>query len=172
MLVQKGHDYFCLGHTFSDYPWHHHDLQARVGIPDFDKFTHSWKYLILLSASKMILNYDQSLPFDQTSLEAMAKVEKFVIDTYGTRDPDVTQLFTPSKTLKLRPHFELDWKILKAGISPENVPMGELPAIVQELNHNLLQYVIQCLNPEHVTSSVSINLILDLIPRLVIIKIG
>src|ERR1019366_8037156 len=57
MLVQKGHDYFCLGHTFSDYPWHHHDLQARVGIPDFDKFTHSWKYLILLSASKMILNY-------------------------------------------------------------------------------------------------------------------
>ncbi|MFU8811885.1 MAG: hypothetical protein ACNA78_02895, partial [Balneolaceae bacterium] len=34
---------FTFGHTFSDYPWHHHAFQARVGIPDFDKYTHSWK---------------------------------------------------------------------------------------------------------------------------------
>jgi hypothetical protein len=149
LITHSGHNYFCFGHTFSDYPWHHHDLQARIGIPDFDKFTHSWKYLILLTASKMILNFDQSLPVDQDSMEVMLKIEKFVIDTYGTRDPDVTQVFTPSKTLKLKPHFELDWKILKAGISPESVPMIELPAIVQELNANLLRYVIHCLNPAH-----------------------
>ena len=61
MLTQSRHDYFCFGHTFSDYPWHHHDLQARIGIPDFDKFTHSWKYLVLLTASRIILNFDQSL---------------------------------------------------------------------------------------------------------------
>lgn len=149
ILIKSSPDYFSLGHTFSDYPWHHHDLQARVGIPDADKFTHSWKYLILLSASKIALNFDQSLPFDQASMELMVKLERFVVDTYGTRDPDVTQLFTPSKTLKLKPHFDLDWTILKAGISPENVPMGELPVIVQELNANLLDYVLKCLNPEH-----------------------
>ena len=149
MLTHSQPDYFCFGHTFSDYPWHHHDLQARVGIPDFDKFTHSWKYLILLTISKIILNFDQSLPFDQESMETMIKIEKFIIDTYGTRDPDVTQVFTPSKTLKLKPHFELDWKILKAGISPENVPMTELPVIVQELNTNLLRYALRCLNPAH-----------------------
>lgn len=149
MLQKAGHDYFCFGHTFSDYPWHHHDLQARVGIPDVDKFTHSWKYLILLTASKIVLNFDQSLPFDHESMELMARIERFVVDTYGTRDPDVTQLFTPSKTLKLKPHFELDWKILKAGISPESVPMGELPIIVQELNTNLLKYALRCLNPQH-----------------------
>lgn len=147
MLTQSRHDYFSFGHTFSDYPWHHHDLQARIGIPDFDKFTHSWKYLILLTASKIILNFDQSLPFDQESMDLMIKVEKFIVDTYGTRDPDVTQVFTPSKTLKLKPHFELDWKILKTGISPESVPMAELPTIVQELNANLLRYAVRCLNP-------------------------
>ena len=27
---------FSYGHTFSDYPWHHHELQARAGIPDFE----------------------------------------------------------------------------------------------------------------------------------------
>jgi hypothetical protein len=149
MLLKTGHDYFCFGHTFSDYPRHHHDLQARVGIPDTDKFTHSWKYLILLTASKIVLNFDQSLPVDQESMDLMVRIEKFVVDTYETRDPDVTQLFTPSKTLKLKPHFELDWKILKAGISPENVPMRELPVIVQELNANLLKYVVRCLNPQH-----------------------
>ncbi|GMV01904.1 MAG: hypothetical protein AMXMBFR52_15600 [Burkholderiales bacterium] len=82
-------------------------------------------------------------------MDMMIKIEKFIVDTYGTRDPDVTQVFTPSKTLKLKPHFELDWKILKAGISPENVPMTELPVIVQELNANLLRYTLRCLNPAH-----------------------
>jgi hypothetical protein len=147
MLTQSQHDYFCFGHTFSDYPWHHHDLQARVGIPDFDKFTHSWKYLVLLTVSKIILNFDKSLPFDQNSMELMLKIEKFVVDSYGTRDPDVTQLFSPTKTLKLRPHFEFDAKLLKAGISPENVPVTELPVVVQEVNGNLLKYVLRCLNP-------------------------
>jgi hypothetical protein len=41
MITARAPEFFCFGHTFSDYPWHHHDLQARIGIPDFDKFTHS-----------------------------------------------------------------------------------------------------------------------------------
>ncbi len=142
-------DFFCFGHTFSDYPWHYHDKQARVGIPDYDKYTHSWKYLILLTMSKVILNQDRSLPYDDGSMQAMLKVEKFVIDTYGTRDPDITQIFTPAKTLRLKPTFEIDFKMLKAGVSPENVPMEELPTIIQEVNSNLLKYVLSCLNPQN-----------------------
>ncbi len=149
LLTISEPDYFCFGHTFSDYPWHYHDRQARLGIPDFDKYTHSWKYLILLTAAKIILNQDQSLPHDDAAFEALARVERFVIDTYGSRDPDVTQIFTPTKTLKLKPHFELDWKLLKAGISPEQVPMDDLPTIVQEVNANLLSYVVGCLNPSN-----------------------
>ena len=149
MITPRSHDFFCFGHTFSDYPWHHHDLQARMGIPDFDKFTHSWKYLILMTASKMVLNYDQSLPISPDTMEDMLRIEQFIVDTYGTRDPDVTQIFTPTKNLKVKPSFEVDLKILKAGISPEKVPMSELPKIVQELNSNLITCVMNSLNPFH-----------------------
>jgi hypothetical protein len=91
LLERAEPDYFCFGHTFSDYPWHYHDKQARIGIPDFDKYTHSWKYLILLTLAKIILNQDQSLPHDDPAMRAMAAVERFVVDTYGSRDPDLTQ---------------------------------------------------------------------------------
>ncbi len=149
LLNTERPDYFCFGHTFSDYPWSYHDMQARVGIPDFDRFTHSWKYLVLLTASKILLNQDQSLPFDELSTESMSKVESFVVDSYGSRDLDVTQIFTPSKRLRLKPYFSVNLGLLKAGTSPENVPMEELPNVVQEVNRNLLEYVLDCLNPEH-----------------------
>lgn len=142
-------NYFCFGHTFSDYPWHYHDRQARIGIPDFDKYTHSWKYLILLSLAKIVLNQDQSLPYDDRSMDAMARVERFVVDTYGSRDPDVTQIFTPTKLLKLKPHFDVDLKMVKVGVSGEMVSMDQLPVIVQDVNRNLFSYCIECLNPEH-----------------------
>jgi hypothetical protein len=150
-IVKKKTDpeVFTFGHTFSDYPWDHHERQARTGIPDFDKFTHSWKYLIMLTASKMLLNYDQALPFDEESMEALGKIESFVIDTYGSRDPDVTQIFTPSKRLRLRPNIQFNVGLLKGGVSPESVPMEDLPLVVQDVNRNLLDYVLACLHPEH-----------------------
>lgn len=149
IITTRSHDFFAYGHTFSDYPWHHHERQARVGIPDFDKYTHSWKYLILLSAAKIALNQDNSLPVDASSMEEMVRLEAFIIDTYGSRDPDLTQVFSPTKHLRLKPHFELDWKILKGGISPEYVPILELPTIVQEVNAVFSRTVLRCLNPAH-----------------------
>lgn len=149
LITTRAPDYFSYGHTFSDYPWHHHERQARIGIPDFDKYTHSWKYLILLSAAKIALNQDQSLPIDDDGMEYLAKLESFVVDTYGSRDPDLTQVFSPTKRLRLKPHFDIDWKILKAGISPEAVPVTELPVIVQEVNAALSRTVLKCLNPGH-----------------------
>ena len=109
-------------------------VRASIGIPDFDKYTHSWKYLILLSAAKIALNQDQSLPINGSTMEGMLRLESFVVDTYGSRDPDLSQVFSPIKHLKLKPYFELDLKLLKAGISPEAVPMTELPTIIQEVN--------------------------------------
>ncbi len=149
IITTREPDFFSYGHTFSDYPWHHHERQARIGIPDFDKYTHSWKYLILLSAAKIALNQDQSLPFDDGSMEELVRLEAFVVDTYGSRDPDLTQTFSPTKELRLRPHFEIDWKILKGDISPESVPVLELPTIVAEVNAAFLRTVLRCLNPEH-----------------------
>lgn len=148
-LNQKRHDYFSFGHTFSDYPWHYHDKQAKIGVPDFDKFTHSWKYLILMSLSKILLNQDQSLPFDDSSLDKLSKIESFIVDSYGTRDPDVTQIFTPSKKLKISKNFNIDLAIFKGGITAEGIPMDYLPTIIQEVNLNLIEYVIGSLNPSH-----------------------
>lgn len=148
IITTKRPEYFSYGHTFADYPWNYHREQARIGIPDFDKYTHSWKYLILLSIAKIVLNNDQSLPFDDT-MEDLLKVESFVVDTYGSRDPDLSQIFSPTKKLKLRPYFEIDWKMLKAGVSPESVPISDLPLIVQEVNAAILHALIRCLNPHH-----------------------
>jgi hypothetical protein len=149
LITTRGHDFFSYGHTFSDYPWHYHEKQARIGIPDFDKYTHSWKYLILLSGAKIALNYDQSLPTDAGHLDEMLRLEAFVTDTYGSRDPDLTQVFAPTKTLKLKPYFEIDAQLLKAGIAPEAVPLSELPTIVSEVNSAISDVLLRCLNPEH-----------------------
>lgn len=149
LITTKEPTFFSFGHTFSDYPWHYHERQARIGIPDFDKYTHSWKYLILLSVAKIALNNDQSLPFDNDTVDDMARLESFVVDTYGSRDPDLSQVFSPTKHLKLKPYFELDWKLLKAGIAPERVPVEELPTIVQEVNAALTRAILRSLNPEH-----------------------
>jgi hypothetical protein len=149
LITTRAPDFFAFGHTFSDYPWHHHERQARIGIPDFDKYTHSWKYLILLSVAKIALNQDQSLPCNAAAMEEMLRLESFVVDTYGSRDPDLSQVFSPTKHLKLKPNFELDWKILKVGISPESVPVTELPVIIQEVNAAFSRSVLLCLNPAH-----------------------
>ncbi|MES1181637.1 MAG: hypothetical protein ABUL44_02465 [Flavobacterium sp.] len=149
--ILKDRDYktFSFGHTFSDYPWHYHDKQVKLGVPDFDKYTHSWKYLIYLTISKILLNQYNSIPFDDTSLEYLGKIEKFIVDTYGTRDPDLTQVFTPSKSLKIKPNLTIDLGVLKGQVSAEQFPMEFLPSIIQEVNTNLSEYVISSLNPAH-----------------------
>lgn len=149
LITTRRADFFSYGHTFSDYPWHYHERQVRIGIPDFDKYTHSWKYLILMSVAKIALNQDQSLPIDDPSMKEMLRLESFVTDTYGSRDPDLSQVFMPTKSLRLKPHFELDWKVLKAGVSPESVPITDLPVIVQEVNAAFQRTALKCLNPTH-----------------------
>ena len=147
LITTRAPNFFSIGHTFSDYPWHYHQAQAGAGVPDAQRYSHSWKYLILLTVSKIILNEDHSLPCDERAIEDMVRIESFVVDSYGTRNPDITQVFSPSKTLKLRPNFQIDFKVLRAGISPERLPMEELPVIVQDVNRNLTRFVLNTLNP-------------------------
>ena len=71
------------------------------------------------------------------------------MDTYGTRDPELTQIFTPSKELKLKPNFKIDLGLFSSEVSSEKVSIADLPIIVQEVNLNLAEYVIYSLNPDH-----------------------
>jgi hypothetical protein len=102
-----------------------------------------------MSVAKIALNQDQSLPWNEASMSEMVRLESFIVDTYGSRDPDLSQIFMPTKTLRLKPHFELDWKVLKAGVSPESVPITDLPVIVQEVNAAFQNTILCSLNPEH-----------------------
>lgn len=138
----------AFGHTFTDYPWYHHEKQKASGVPDEECYLHSWKYLCLLTIAKILLNQDNSQPYSESSLEDVARLEKFVIDTYGSRNPDVTQIFTPGRELRFSGEFGFDWKIFKAGTKVESVRIEDLPLVIQEVNKNLREITVKSLNPD------------------------
>ena len=51
ILQDRQANTFSFGHTFTDYPWHHHDKQRKVGVPEEQCFVQSWTYLCLISLS-------------------------------------------------------------------------------------------------------------------------
>jgi len=148
LITTRKHDVFTFGHTFTDYPWHHHDKQESIGVPEEERFVHSWKYLILLTLSKILLNFDNSQPWSDDTIQLLAKLERFVVDSYGTRDPDITQIFLPQKKLHFQSSFEIPLASLKVRLETKSVPIEELPTIIQEVNENLSQAVISSLNPD------------------------
>jgi len=149
MIKTRSPSVFTFGHTFSDYPWHHHDLQSTAGVPEEDRYTHSWKYLILMTLSKILLNDDQSQPWCEDVYDDLEKIEAFVVDSYGSRNPDVTQIFVPSKTLRINPTLGIPFTNFKVGLSLERVPVSELPKVIQDVNRTVAASVVRSLNPEH-----------------------
>lgn len=148
IIRMRQHDVFAYGHTFSEYPWHHHNLQGMVGVPEEQRFTHSWRYLILMTLAKILLNQDGSQPWSEHAFDELGKIERFVVDSYGTRDPDVTQLFTPGKRLRVKPHLKLAG-IIDVGVDLESVAISDLPKLFQEVNRSIADSIANCLNPEH-----------------------
>lgn len=145
LILEKSPTFFSFGHTFDDYPWHHHDLQAQAGVPEERRYVHSWKYLILMTISKILLNQDQSQPWSEPAFEALGQLEEFVVDSYGSRDPDVTQLFSPEKELR----FKGGLRALVASVEAERVRVRELPIHVQEVNRAIQDRVVTALNSAH-----------------------
>ncbi len=144
LLLEKSPNFFSFGHTFEDYPWPHHDLQAQVGVPEERRYVHSWKYLILMTLSKILLNQDQSQPWSEAALEALGPLENFVVDSYGSRDPDVSQLFSPEKELR----FKGGLRLPIAALEGERVRVRELPLHIQEVNARIQDKVLEVLNPD------------------------
>lgn len=140
-------DLFCVGHVFTDYPWAHHDLQVIPSAAEQERYLHSWKYLILLSLSKILLNYDASQPWSNEAMDALAKIENFVIDTYGTKDPDITEIFHPGKRLRRLKGLKVDLKFLSAETNPDELSMNNLPKVFQDVNRSLTELTLKSLNP-------------------------
>lgn len=147
LIRTRKYDFFAFGHTFSDYPWNHHNLQASIGVPEEQRYVHSWRYFILLTFAKVLLNQDQSQPWSEPSLQAISRLESFVVDSYGTRDPDVTQIFTPSKRLRIQPHLGIPGGG-ELGLNFEQLPVPDLPRVFQEVNRSITEAVMTCINPK------------------------
>ncbi len=141
-------DQFCYGHSFSDYPWFHHDKQKKSGVPETECYRYSWEYVILISIAKLIINSDSN-PWSEESLQAMARLESFIIDSYGSKSPELKHFFAPETRLKLKPSLSIAFPGVHAGINPEQVDISYLPTIVYEVNDALAETVLKCLNPEH-----------------------
>ncbi|MGU3657837.1 P-loop ATPase, Sll1717 family [Methylobacterium fujisawaense] len=148
LYSEKAYNQFCHGHSFSDYPWFHHDKQKKTGVPDNECYRYSWEYVILISLAKLVIN-DASEPWTEESLEAMARLESFLVDTYGTKNPELNRIFSPETCLKLKPSLTAGWGPVKASVSAEKVEVLNLPTIIYEVNEALLDTVIRCINPHH-----------------------
>ncbi|MBC3515896.1 hypothetical protein H8K20_05740 [Neobittarella massiliensis] len=134
------------GYNLNDYPWHHHHLQASIGVPENEKYIQSWMYLLLI-ASARLMNIDQELPYDSDSSRAQKLLERFLIDTYGTKDPDITNLFTPRKKVRLT-SIKAGFPGLEVTI-PSVIAMDKLPTVIQDVNKTLLRQVLLCAHPMH-----------------------
>lgn len=146
LILERGPDFFSYGHTFDDYPWHHHDLQAQGGVPEERRYVHSWRYLMLMSVSKILLNIDQAAPeWSEGAFEALGQLESFVVDSYGSRDPDLSQLFSPEKELRFKGRLSVPF----VGGEGERVRIRELPIHIQEVNRQIQDRVLAALHPDH-----------------------
>lgn len=147
LVSEKSWNQFCHGHSFSDYPWFHHDKQKKTGVPDEECYRYSWEYVILISIAKIILN-DAAQPWNDEALEAMSRLEAFLVDTYGSKSPELNRIFSPETHLKLKPSLTAGWGPVKASVSAEMVEVQHLPTVIYEVNEALADTVIRCLHPD------------------------
>ncbi|TXM97120.1 hypothetical protein FV222_16660 [Methylobacterium sp. WL103] len=148
LVSERAFDQFCHGHSFSDYPWFYHDKQKKTGVPEAECFRYSWEYVILISLAKLIIN-DASEPWSDESLDAMARLETFIVDTYGSKNPQLNKIFSPDMKIKLKTSFGINLGITSSSVAGESVDVNHLPLIIYEVNEALLETVLLCLNPGH-----------------------
>lgn len=144
----KHYDVFTEGYNLNDYPWHYHNLQARIGVPDSEKYIQSWMYLQLIAISKILLNVDQAVPFDDESERCRKILHDFIEDSYGTTNPEIVNLFSPLRKLNIS---ALSVELGKFGVKipTEDVEMKNLPIMIQDINRTLQDAVLKCLHPDH-----------------------
>jgi hypothetical protein len=148
-LQHQEHHIFSAGHSFTDYPWDYHDRQVIPGAAEQERYIHSWRYLILLSLAKILLNYDQSQPWSEEATEALSRIENFVVDTYGSRDPDITQIFHPGKRLRHLKSFNISLAAIGVGAGIDALEMSHLPRVFQDVNKSVQELALKCLNPDN-----------------------
>lgn len=145
LVEEREEGHFSIGYVFDDYPWVHHDLQAESGVPEERRYIHSWRYLILVGLARILLNQDESQPWSDDAAEALSSLESFVVDSYGSRNPELNQLFSPEKELRLSGKF----KFPLIDVDLERLRVRDLPIHIQAVNSAMQESVLRALNPEN-----------------------
>jgi hypothetical protein len=148
ILEMSSHDLIAEGYCFNDYPWSYHDLQRVSAEASQERYLNSWRYLILLALSKTLLNRDCSQPWCEEAIDPLRKIEKFVIDSYGSRDIQICEIFNPVKRLVNLKELNVDLKMLKINFVRDELSMENLPRAFHEVNKNLETFVLSSLNPD------------------------
>lgn len=149
LISMSDPDRFVKGYGLNSYPWHYHFLQAEQNVPEQNKYMNSWKYLILLELAKILINEDSSVELNGSS-DSIRILKKFLIDTYGNTNPQLTNIFTTSKKIKFNNLFSVKLGIEAGFHLPfDEIDMKELPTIIYEINQTILSHILNLLNPDH-----------------------
>lgn len=142
---------FSKGYNLRSYPWHLHIKQANEIFNKQEKFVNSWMYLILIELSKLLYNEDRSLENNIKSKESYEVLEKFITDTYGERNPKLSNIFQPKTKLKFTSLIsgKIGNQEISAKLPFEPMEMKNLPTVINEVNENLKKHVFSVINPEN-----------------------
>ncbi|WP_144411184.1 P-loop ATPase, Sll1717 family [Curtobacterium sp. MR_MD2014] len=145
LVRESGNDVSASGYSFEDYPWYHHSLQEEVGVPAERRYVHSWKYLILLGLTQTILEAARKSFWSENEsvMSALAALEDFMIDSYGSIRPGLNQLFNPQYTLRWKGGVNLGF----ANFGADRVSMESLPIHIQAVNAQIQQNLFAAMNP-------------------------
>ena len=137
---------FSAGLTFADYPWEYHDQQKQSGVPGEHGFTESWQFLVLITLAKILLNQDQSQPYDARVGPAFEGLAKFMQQSYGSINPELAGMLSPAQGLRLE-YLQIPG-FVKVGLTPQSGDRGR-STITRQLNRQLWEVVLSCLNPDN-----------------------
>ena len=144
----QSHDVFVQGYEFADYPWYYHEQLASAGVPVAQRYAASWQYFMLLMAARVIINQDNSQPWNPDAREGIQKMSEFVKNVYGTSTPEPVQVFTSDKMNRLKVSAGLHGY----GVGLEGSRTAEetgKPIPFSDINRYLTETLVKCLNPDH-----------------------
>ncbi len=122
--------------NLNGYPWKIHEKIKDNGVEHVESYVASWKYLIAVEFAKIIVKLS-----DRYQMTEIIELNKFLTDNYGTSDPKIKNIFSPSG-LKVSGDLEpqiLGCKIGKISLSERDNDLqlgSELNALTEKiLNH-------------------------------------
>jgi hypothetical protein len=123
--------------NLNGYPWKVHEKIKDSGVEHVESYVASWKYLIVIEFAKLVVKLS-----DRYKMTEIVELNKFLKDNYGTSDPKIESIFSPSG-LKVSGDLEpqvLGCKLGKISLSRNDGDV-KLGAELNALTDKILRHV-------------------------------